>query len=217
MHLRNETHIPQGAKKPLFGLRIAQLVIAIVILGLSSYGVYWLVYDGDALTLSAAVISIIICGYVIIASSLAPVMYNYWAILALDILAVVLWLSAFPTLAAQIATSVVYTSSYDTYYGAYYNYKIKRGLGIERRAETTWDTYKGTMIASSAFGALEFALFVATLIILSVQLHRHRKAGGHCVPGGAAPRRDDVESKRKRNAVATAESAQPEVRHAPVS
>lgn len=53
MALRDETHIPKGGKIPLLGLRIAQLVLAIVILGLSSYGVYWLVYDGDALALSA--------------------------------------------------------------------------------------------------------------------------------------------------------------------
>lgn len=46
------THV-LGAKGPLLGLRIAQLVLAVVILGLSSYGVYWIMFDGDALTLSS--------------------------------------------------------------------------------------------------------------------------------------------------------------------
>lgn len=52
MAVANKAHIP-GAQGPLLGLRIAQLVLAIIILGLSAYGVYWLVYDGDALTLSS--------------------------------------------------------------------------------------------------------------------------------------------------------------------
>lgn len=52
MTVANKTHIP-GARSALLGLRIAQLVLAVVILGLSSYGVYWLVYDGDSLTLAS--------------------------------------------------------------------------------------------------------------------------------------------------------------------
>ncbi|KAG4030367.1 hypothetical protein MFRU_012g01070 [Monilinia fructicola] len=218
MALRDETHIPKGGKIPLLGLRIAQLVLAIVILGLSSYGVYWLVYDGDALALSAAVISIVICVYVICASTLAPVMYNYWAILGLDIIAVILWAVSFPILAAQIANSVIYDTgySYDPYYGDYY-YKNKRGMGNQKRATTTWETYRNTMFATAALGGVEFVLFVVTLVILSIRLHRHRKAGGHCVPGGAAPRRNDIETKPQRNTVTTAEQTQPEVYHPPVS
>jgi hypothetical protein len=35
----------------LLGLRIAQLVVAVAVLGLSAYGVYWLAFDGDEITL----------------------------------------------------------------------------------------------------------------------------------------------------------------------
>lgn len=174
MTVANTTHIP-GMRGPLLGLRIAQLVLAVIILALSSYGVYWIVYDGDALTLASvsfiyppihsclrltvsdlqAAISIVICVYVIVASTGAPVLYNYWAVLGLDIIAVILWVVSFPILASQIANAVTVQETCDSYYDYCYYYKHKRGLGLEKRAETTWETYKSVMIATSALGGLE--------------------------------------------------------------
>lgn len=83
-------------------------------------------------------------------------MYNYWAILGLDIIAVILWAVSFPILAAQIANSVIYDTgySYDPYYGDYY-YKNKRGMGNQKRATTTWETYRNTMFATAALGGVE--------------------------------------------------------------
>ncbi|TGO30442.1 hypothetical protein BPAE_0005g00360 [Botrytis paeoniae] len=214
MTVANRTHIP-GARGALLGLRIAQLVLAVIILALSSYGVYWLVYDGDALTLASAAISIVICVYVIVASTGAPVLYNYWAILGLDIIAVILWVVSFPILASQIANAITVEDTCTSYYYCYY-YKRKRGLGLEKRAETTWETYKNVMIATSALGGLEFVLFAITLIILGINLHRHRSAGGHCQPGAAAPRQVDFEEKQQRNVTAPAEPSQPEVYNPPV-
>lgn len=37
--------------KAVFGLKVAQLVVAIVILGLAAYGVTFIAFDGDSLTL----------------------------------------------------------------------------------------------------------------------------------------------------------------------
>ncbi|KAB8297019.1 hypothetical protein EYC80_002417 [Monilinia laxa] len=73
------------------------------------------------------------------------------------------------------------------------------------------------MFATAALGGVEFILFVITLVILSIRLHCHRKAGGHCVPGGGAPKHNDIETKPQRNTATTAEQAQPEVYHPPVS
>ncbi|KAF7879340.1 hypothetical protein EAF04_000536 [Stromatinia cepivora] len=220
MAVADKTHIP-GAKTPLLGLRIAQLVLAIIILGLSAYGVYWLVYDGDALTLASAVISIVICIYVIAASTGAPAIYNYWAVLGLDIVAVILWVVSFPILASQIATAVTYYDDYTCGYYYYYyygcSYKHKRGLGAEKRAETTWETYKRIMIATAALAGIEFVLFAITLIILAINIHRHRNAGGHCMPGSAAPRQNEIEPETQHNATATVEQSQPEVYHPPIS
>ncbi|KAF7948934.1 hypothetical protein EAE96_008114 [Botrytis aclada] len=215
MTVANKTHIP-GARGALFGLRIAQLVLAVIILALSSYGVYWLVYDGDALTLASAAISIVICVYVIVASTGAPTLYNYWAILGLDIIAVILWVVSFPILASQIANAITVEDSCSSYYYGYcYYYKHKRGLGLQRRAETTWETYKSVMIATSALGGLEFVLFATTLIILGINLHRHRSAGGHCQPGAVAPRHIDLEEKQQRNVTAPVDQSQPEVYNPP--
>ncbi|APA10456.1 hypothetical protein SS1G_07042 [Sclerotinia sclerotiorum 1980 UF-70] len=220
MAIADKTHVP-GGKTPLLGLRIAQLVLAIIILGLSAYGVYWLVFDGDALTLASSVISIVICVYVIVANTGAPAIYNYWAVLGLDIIAVILWVVSFPVLASQIATAVTYYD-YDDYSCGYYyyyscSYKHKRGLGVEKRAETTWETYKGIMIATAALAGIQFVLFAITLIILAINIHRHRNAGGHCVPGSTAPRQNEVEPKTQPNTTATVEQSQPEVYNPPIS
>ncbi|TGO51465.1 hypothetical protein BOTNAR_0355g00060 [Botryotinia narcissicola] len=216
MAVANTTHIP-GARGALLGLRIAQLALAVIILAMSSYGVYWIVYDGDALTLASAAISIVICVYVIVASTGAPVLYNYWAVLGLDIIAVILWVVSFPILASQIANAVTVQETCDSYYDYCYYYKHKRGLGLAKRAETTWETYKSVMIATSALGGLEFVLFAITLIILGINLHRHRSAGGHCQPGAAAPRHVDFEEKQQRNVAAPVEPSQPEVYNPPVT
>lgn len=83
-------------------------------------------------------------------------MYNYWAILGLDILAVLLWIVSFPIMASQIANSTVYYAAYDYDYSDYYSdIYYKRGLGVEKRAETTWATYKSIMIATAALAGLE--------------------------------------------------------------
>jgi len=48
----------------------------------------------------------------------APVIYNYWAILALDIFLVIFWLCSFSLLASQVSLS--YSFSYG-YYDSYYD------------------------------------------------------------------------------------------------
>lgn len=80
-------------------------------------------------------------------------MYNYWAILGLDILAVILWVVSFPILASQIANAIAVEDTCSTYYDGYCYYKHKRGL--EKRAETTWETYKNVMIVTSALAGVE--------------------------------------------------------------
>lgn len=89
--------------------------------------------------------------------TVAPVIYNYWAVLGLDIVAVILWIVSFPILASQIANTVTYDETYTCgyEYAGYCYYKSKRALGVEKRATTTWETYKNVMIATAAFAGVE--------------------------------------------------------------
>ncbi|PQE13557.1 Integral membrane protein [Rutstroemia sp. NJR-2017a BVV2] len=184
-------HMLSNGGGALLGLRIAQLVVAVATLGLSAYGVYWISFDGDDMTLFSSIATIIIVVYYLLATLSFPSLYNYWAILGLDILAVIFWVVSFPLLASEIANYTEYYSYTDYYsgydcsysYDGYCYYKQKRGLEIAKRATTTFYTYRNAMIAAAALGGLEFLLFVATLIIVAIGISRHRKSGGHCVPG----------------------------------
>ncbi|KAM3067842.1 hypothetical protein ACMFMG_011326 [Clarireedia jacksonii] len=182
-------HMLSNGGGALLGLRIAQLVVAVAVLGLSAYGIYYLSFDGDNMTLFSSIATIIITVYFLLATLTFPSLYNYWAILGLDILAVIFWVVSFPLLGSEIASYsdyyTGYSSSYDclSEYNGYCYYKHKRGLDIVKRATTTLYTYRNAMIAAAALGGLEFILFVVTLVIVGIQIHRHRKNGGHCTPG----------------------------------
>jgi len=194
---------------PLFtnGLRIAQLVVAIVILGLSAYGVTFFAFDGDDLNLFTAIATIIITVYIILATFIWPIIYNYWAILGLDIFAIVFWLTSFALLASEVAGLSFYSSASDScyYYDGVCYRKQRRALG--KRATTDIKTYRNSLAAAAGLGGLEFLLFIISLVITSIFLHRHRKAGGHCMPVPSAAT-TNVEMEPKMNAG---------VEHAPVA
>jgi hypothetical protein len=148
----------------------------------------------------------IIVVYYLIATIAVPAMYNYWAILGLDIFACVFWIISFSLLASEVAAYQIVTYNSDScdYYYDGYCYK-KRSLNFlpKRVATTNVYTYRNSMAAASGLGGLELyvpsnpclisklrliscsLLFAITLAITGVYLHRHRQAGGHCMPAGA--------------------------------
>lgn len=85
-------------------------------------------------------------------------MYNYWAILGLEIFAIVFWIISFSILAAEVAVYqiVTYTPSNDcAYYYDGYCYKKRRSLEMAKRATTDVYTYRNAMAAASGLGGLE--------------------------------------------------------------
>jgi hypothetical protein len=165
----------------VLAFRILQLVTALAIMGLAGYGITEFSFDGIDLTLFSAIATIIIAIYVIVASTGAPVIYNYWAILGLDIFAIVFWIISFSLLASEVAAYdvVPYTDTCLYYYYGVCYYK----RSLEKRNYGARRTFRNAMAAASGLGGLEFIFFVVTLIMTSIWLHRHRKAGGHCMPG----------------------------------
>ncbi|KAH8196767.1 hypothetical protein TruAng_009059 [Truncatella angustata] len=158
-------HLPLYPKG-FIAIRIVQLVLAVVVLGLTAYGVSQLAFDGDILSLFSALATLITCIYIIVAEFGAPALYNYWAVLSLDIFLVVFWLISFALLAAEIAP---YASGYCTYY---YCYSLS----------SAEKTYFAILAAAAGLGGAEFLAFLVSLVIHSVMLHRHRNAGLHCNP-----------------------------------
>jgi hypothetical protein len=102
---------------------------------------------------------LIITVYIIVAETAAPIIYNYWAILGLDIFAIVFWLISFALLASEVAAYQIVTYSandcYYSYAGVCY-YKRSRALeNLAKRATTNVYTYRNAMAAASGLGGLE--------------------------------------------------------------
>jgi len=176
-------------------LRGIQLFVALVILGLAAYGLHLYPFDGVDLITFVAIATIIITVYIIVATYV-PIIYNYWAILGLDIFAVIFWLVSFAYLASEMgAVKTLYDDYYNSYSSDYsgsncYTYSDgvtyctrKRDLSVFSKRTSAAVTDYQVLAAAAGLGGLEFALFIATLVLVSINLHRHRSNGGHCTPG----------------------------------
>lgn len=166
-------HVLPSAKINL-PIRCFQLVTAVAILALASINLGWWSFSGVDLILFSAVKSIIIAIYAITADSCAPAAYNYWAMLSLDIIAILFWIGSSTLLGINISNGEGWT---------YYSYyKHKRGIDLLKREWYYSYDDENILIAAASLGGVEFLLFLTTLIITSVYLHRHREAGGHSEP-----------------------------------
>ena len=95
-------HFPAYPSYFMF-LRIPQLVVALVVLGLDAYGLSVLSFSGDELMMFTAIATIIVVIYNLVATLAVPTVYNYWAALSLDIFLTIFWLVSFALLASQVA------------------------------------------------------------------------------------------------------------------
>ncbi|EGY17339.1 hypothetical protein HYQ45_009246 [Verticillium longisporum] len=167
--LASREHIP-AYPRGFIALRIVQLALGLIALGLCAFGAYLWPISGNCLMLFVAVATLIVTVWLVVAEYSLPCIYNYWAVLALDIFLVVFWLCAFALLASQAAfvfSGTTYCNVYDCY--------SSEPTGL-------YFVFAACMAAASAIGGLQFALFVTSLAIHSTVLHRHRKAGLHCTP-----------------------------------
>ncbi|KAL7620872.1 hypothetical protein AAE478_009870 [Parahypoxylon ruwenzoriense] len=161
-------HIPLYPRG-FIAVRIIQLIIAIICLGLSAFGIAYLVFSGDALTLFTSIATLITSIYCLVAHCGPPKAFNYWAILGLDIFLVIFWLISFAILAAQVTAAFALYSSYKDYYD-YYDYYSYHDY------DTALTTYGACLAAAAGLGGVEF-----------VTLHRHRKAGLKAMPVSNSP------------------------------
>jgi hypothetical protein len=125
-------HIPLYPKG-FIAIRIVQLVLALFIIGFCAYGVSTLAFSGGSLMLFTGIATLTVTIWLIVAEFGAPMIYNYWAVIALDSSLVIFWLCSFALLAAQ--TSYVFD-----YYGGL------RGA---------WLIYASCMAAAAALGGVE--------------------------------------------------------------
>ncbi|KAH7321534.1 hypothetical protein BKA65DRAFT_408846 [Rhexocercosporidium sp. MPI-PUGE-AT-0058] len=185
----DRSHVP-ALPAFTFYLRYAQLVVAIVVLGLSAYVVTYFAYSGASLSLFTAktsliphqaIATLIIAVYNIVTITIRPAFYNYWAVLGLDAFALIFWLISFSLLASEAAAWSIITHYSDNcaYSTIAYCYK-KRAL--IQKLSNDYHTYRNAMAAGAGLGGSEFVLFVFTLAFSALAVLKHRSTGGHCVP-----------------------------------
>jgi hypothetical protein len=153
-------------------LRIIQLIIGVVSLGLSAFMVHYLVFSGDILMLLSSLVTLITTIYCIVGMKPVPQIFNYWAILAFDIFLVIFWLISFALLAYYVGPIFQEVNYYIDYYSYYYDYY-----------DAATVTVAAVLAAGAAMSGIEFLLYIISLVMHSIFLHRHRKAGFHSKPG----------------------------------
>ncbi|KAL2021435.1 hypothetical protein VTK56DRAFT_7188 [Thermocarpiscus australiensis] len=173
-------HIPIYPRG-FIAVRIVQLVLAIIIMGLSAFSIYILPYDGNSYIIAVAVMTFITSIYHLVARFNAPGIFNYWAILGLDIFLVIMWLASFALLASRVAALWYYTGRYSSYY-SYSSYS-----SYDTDYDDAYLIWLAVQAAAASLGGVAFVLYIIALAIHSIALHRHRAAGLHCMPGVLPP------------------------------
>lgn len=79
--------------------------------------------------------------------------YNYWAILGLDVFAIVFWIVAFALLASEVAPFSTVTPSC-LYYLYGFCVSKKRDIGLAKR-NFSLVTYRNVLAAAAGLGGLE--------------------------------------------------------------
>jgi hypothetical protein len=146
-------HIP--VLPPYFTIiRFIQVLLAVVILGLSSYSVTGLTYGGGGYAIFVSLATLIIVCYSLVTSFNFARFYNRIAVLVLEFFSLVWWLACWTSLAA-------WASVYDVG-GHFYSMPTcdivkdvrycsrKRSIGIEH-----WKRMRNALAAAAAFGAVE--------------------------------------------------------------
>jgi hypothetical protein len=165
--------------KGFIAVRIIQLVIGIVALGLAAYGLQYIIFGGNVMMLISAIVTMITTVYCIVGTTVGPKAYNYWAILAFDIFLVIFWLISFALTAYWVGPVFQEVAYYADYYNTYSDYYSYYGYTYNSFAATV----AAVLAAATAMSGAEFLLYIVSLVIHSLALHRHRKAGFHSKPG----------------------------------
>lgn len=177
--------------------RILQIILAVVTLGFAAFLTWVVPLPGFGLAIFTAIVSLIIVVYILIASKSCPSVYNYWAILALEIFAVIFWLCTMGVLASYAGALTVGYSGYaygdsNSYYETscdpnYYSCTRKRAVqALTKRFTPGYALSVGLIGGTAGIAALELIFFCVTLITFSVFMHRHRKSGApNLAPGSS--------------------------------
>ncbi|KAL2143517.1 hypothetical protein VTI28DRAFT_10373 [Corynascus sepedonium] len=159
-------HIPIFPKK-FATIRIFQLILAFLVVVASAIGVHYRPFFGNAFILIVGLITLCTSTYLLIAEYGPPTAYNYWAILSLDVLLVILWLCCVPMTSGRLRL-LFEIADYD-----------RENFGA---VTSLYAAFLASQTLATLFGGFEFVLYLISLSIHSVCVHRHRAAGLRSTP-----------------------------------
>ncbi|KAJ2899148.1 uncharacterized protein MKZ38_003395 [Zalerion maritima] len=158
-----------------------QIFLAFVIMGLSGWIIHGVLLNPTAFSLVCGLFTWIVCIYALVSEKVqsARQLYNIYAILALDALMVIFWLSSMAAgahLRASFKYSVNIFGCYDD--GSSIDaHTCLAGRDLEKRAAVANDAGLSVLSAIAGLSALEMLLFIASLVWLFMQWRKSRPAG----------------------------------------
>ncbi|OCK92349.1 uncharacterized protein K441DRAFT_697791 [Cenococcum geophilum 1.58] len=160
---------------------IAQIVLAIIVLGLAAYSAtFHIWFGGNGYAFFCSIASFIINGYYIASTLALPAIYNCWVFLILECLHVVWWLACWADLAAWASA---YSSAYDIT-----TLSLPKACYFDADFEMVCEDakkHKNAIAAAAGIGALLWLLAIVSLAIFAINVHRHRTSGSPYTVGAA--------------------------------
>jgi hypothetical protein len=137
------------------------------------------------LTTPKAAFTLIALVWIILASYVTPRVYNYWAVLAMEVLFFAAWVNGF------VFASASGFNPDDG--GCLYTYNNStQTWELQCKVISNESLFRAA--GNSSFALLGFAgslmiLWLVSMIVVSVFIARHRRQGGHCKLGSEPPRK----------------------------
>ncbi|GKT97147.1 membrane-associating domain protein [Colletotrichum tofieldiae] len=179
----------------MVAIRGFQFFLAVIILGLSGAIMHWVYMDELGLSLAISLFTWIIVLYAVLTEKIPSFrkLYHTYAVLALDLFLVILWLATMGASAARRATFVVPVTASCSSDGSTINSGrctiLKRYIVMGKGALAMFAAIAG-------LSALQFILFLVTFIWTVVQFVRWRKANAPAAQAGASQGEIQMESKQ---------------------
>ncbi|KAF3051633.1 hypothetical protein E8E11_008655 [Didymella keratinophila] len=161
------TPAQQSRKRlPALLTHIAQLVLAIIILGLAAYGVDYITYNVLIYSIAVNVCTLGVSSWLLASHTFLSKFDNVWIALGLHAWMLVFWIVDLG-LTADLTREWSPQCSYTPEAG-----KICSTYVTKR--DTTFKTYYGALIASSVLIGLQVLLWLGTTTLLALDLKRRR-------------------------------------------
>ncbi|KDN64234.1 hypothetical protein CSUB01_01327 [Colletotrichum sublineola] len=176
-------------------IRGIQFFLAIVILGLSAAIIHWVYLDELGLAVAISLFTWIIVLYAVLTEKLpsARGLYHAYAVLALDLFLVILWLATMGACAARRAAFVVPVTASCSSDGSAVN---SGHCTIYKRYVVMSNGALAMFAAIAGLSALQFVLFLVTFVWAVVQFSRWRKLNAPAAQAGASQGEIQMESKQ---------------------